>query len=71
MKNKSLFHTVEYHFRTEEVFKVTFSCSRLSLRVLNQKSKSKLEKNQEETEVGKIGTISLCFFKYITSHIES
>lgn len=71
MKNKSIFYTVEHHLRTEEVFKATSSCSRLSLRVLNKKSKSKLEKNQEEIEVEKIGAISLCCFKYITSHKES
>lgn len=57
------------HFRTEEVFKGMSLYSRLSLRLLNQKCRSKVNKNQEEIKNGKCGAISLCF-NYIIFHKE-
>jgi len=68
MKNESIFHLVVHYLRTEEVFKATSLYSRLSLRLLNQKCKSKIEKNQEEIKNGKFGAISLYCFKDIKFH---
>lgn len=51
MKNKSIFHIAVQHctlYNTEKAFRATPFYRRLSLRLLNQKWKNKIEKNQEE-----------------------